>query len=40
MTNQNKLVIALTARAAGKPKLKAKIVKIKKKQAWYDYLAR
>jgi len=40
MTKQTKLLLALTARAHGKPKLKAKIAKIKKKQAWHDYLAR
>ncbi len=39
MTKQQKLLAALTRRAAGKPKLKAKIVKIKKKQAHFDWLA-
>ena len=40
MTNQQKLLAALTKRAAGKPKVKAKIKGIKKKQALYDWLAR
>jgi hypothetical protein len=40
MIKQTKLLLALTARAAGKPKLKAKIAKIKKKKAFYDWLAR
>ena len=39
MTKQTKLLAALTARAAGKPKLKAKIKKIKQRQAKYDWLA-
>lgn len=40
MTPQAKLLLALTARAAGKPKLKQKIEKIKKKKVLYDWLAR
>jgi hypothetical protein len=40
MTKQQKLLSALTHRAANKPKLKAKIAKIKKKQAHFDWLAR
>jgi hypothetical protein len=40
MIKQTKLILALSARASGKPKLKAKIAKIKKKQALYDWLAR
>lgn len=40
MDNQQKLLAALTKRAAGKPKLKAKIKGIKKREAWYSFLAR
>jgi hypothetical protein len=39
MTKQTRLLLALSARAANKPKIKAKIAKIKKKQAFYDWLA-
>lgn len=39
MTKQQKLLAALNKRAAGKPKVKAKIKSIKKKQALYDWLA-
>ena len=40
MTTQQKLLAALTARAAGKPKVKAKIKKIKQRENWYNFLAR
>lgn len=39
MTKQRKLIAALTKRAASKPKLKAKIKAIKKRQNIYEWLA-
>ena len=39
MTSQQKLLLALQKRAAGKPKVKAKIKKIKQKKVLYDWLA-
>lgn len=39
MTKQQKLLAALTARAANNPKLKAKIKKIKAKKVLSDWLA-
>lgn len=39
MTPQQKLLLALQKRAAGKPKVKAKIKKIKQKKVLYDWLA-
>lgn len=39
MNKQTKLLTALTAKAASKPKLKAKIKKIKQRQVKYDWLA-
>lgn len=39
MNKQDKLIAALTARAAGKPKVKAKIRKIKAKKVLYDWLS-
>lgn len=39
MTKQDKLIAALTARAAGNPKVKAKIKKIKAKKVHYDWLS-
>lgn len=39
MTPQQKLLLALQKRASGKPKVKAKIKKIKQKKVLYDWLA-
>ena len=39
MNKQSKLLAALTKRAAGKPKVKAKIKAIKQRQAHFNWLA-
>ncbi len=39
MDKQTKLLLALQKRAAGKPKVKAKIKKIKDRQVKYNWLA-
>ena len=39
MTPQQKLLLALQKRASGKPKVKAKIKKIKQREAKYNWLA-